>query len=227
MTDWTAPLQDAEKPLLEGEKTLAFLLALRAQGISDLAILRAMEKVPRHDFAPARYSDLARTNVSIPLPCGQTMTPPSNVANLLVALAVKPGQRILEVGAGSGYVSALLAELGGQVVALERYRSLAVAAYERLTGMGVRGVELQHADGLNPTRLLGRFDRILLGGMVETLPEALLQRLSPGGRLVGPLRVEGVGRLVAIQRLEDGSFDHALGPAVRLPPLMPGLAESL
>lgn len=219
--------EPAQPVLREGEKTLAFLLALRAQGVSDLNVLRAMEKVPRHDFAPARYSDLARTNVSIPLPCGQTMTPPSVVANLLVALAVAPGQRILEVGAGSGYVSALLVELGAQVVALERYRSLALAAYERLSGMGVRGVEMQHADGLNATRLLGRFDRIILNGVTGQIPEGLLQRLSPGGRLVGVVPVDGVTRLVSVRRTAENGSEQRHGPPIRLPPLAPGLAETL
>ncbi len=219
--------QDADAPLQEGEKTLAFLLALRAQGVSDLTVLRAMERVPRPDFAPARYSDLARTNVSIPLPCGQTMTPPSIVATFLGALQVEPGCRVLEVGTGSGYVSALLLELGAQVVSLERYQTLAIAAHERLATMGLRGIDLQHSDGLNPTRLLGRFDRILLNGTVDQLSDALLNRLAPGGRLVAIAKVEGVARLVTVERDRDGQVGRRLGAPVRLPPLVPGLAETL
>lgn len=211
----------------EGAKTLAFLLALRAQGVNDLSVLRAMEKVPRHHFAPARYADLSRSNVSIPLPCGQTMTPPSAVAAFLVALGIQPGQRVLEVGSGSGYVSALMAELGAHVVSIERYRSLALAAYERLNAIGIRGVDLNHGDGLSPNRLLGRFDRILLNGVTDAIADGFLQRLTPGGRLVGVLKVEGLPRLVTVHRVGENAVDHRLGAPVRLPPLAPGVAETL
>lgn len=210
-----------------GERTVAFLLSLRAQGVRDLAVLRAMEKVARERFAPSRFADLARQDVSVPLPCGQTMTAPHTVASLLSALDLQPSMRALEVGTGSGYVAALLAAMGGEVVSLERYRTLALAAHERLAASGFATVDLRHADGFQPDRTLGRFDRILVNGVTDTVPEALLARLSPGGKLVGALRVEGVARRIVVTRLADGSFDHAPGPQVRLPPLVPGLAQAL
>ncbi|MCO5093066.1 protein-L-isoaspartate O-methyltransferase [Bosea sp. (in: a-proteobacteria)] len=218
----------ADTPASEGERTVAFLLSLRSRGVRDLALLRAMEKVPRERFAPSRFADLARQDVSVPLPCGQTMTAPHTVADLIGALDMQAGVRVLEVGTGSGYVSALLAAMGGEVVSLERYRSLALAAHERVGDMGFgKGVELRHADGFEPDRTLGRFERILVNGVTRAVPEALLARLSPGGRLVGALRVEGVARRVVVTRLDDGGFDHATGPSLRLPPLMPGLARAL
>lgn len=211
----------------ESERTVAFLLSLRARGVRDLALLRAMERVPREHFAPSRFADLARQDVSVPLPCGQTMTAPHTVAALVGALEMKPDCRVLEVGSGSGYVAALLAAMGGKVVSLERYRTLALAAHERLTGGGfTQLVELRHADGLQPDRTLGRFERILVNGVMQAVPEALLARLETGGRLVGALRVEGAGRLVVVTRSEDG-FDHALGPIIRIPPLAPGLSQAL
>lgn len=218
-----------ELPGSEGERTVAFLLSLRAQGVRDLAVLRAMEKVPRERFAPTRFADLARQDVSVPLPCGQTMTAPHTVANLVSALDMQASARVLEVGTGSGYVAALLAAMGGEVVSLERYRTLALAAHERIAGSGyAQAVDLRHADGFQPDRTLGRFDRILVNGVANAIPEALLLRLSPGGRLVGALRVEGVARRVVVTRAADGiAFDHALGPVVRLPPLAPGLAQAL
>ncbi|TCR62161.1 protein-L-isoaspartate O-methyltransferase [Bosea sp. BK604] len=213
----------------EGERTVAFLLSLRARGIGDLSVLRAMERVPRERFAPARFADLARQDVSVPLPCGQTMTAPHTVANLVSALDMQPSARVLEVGTGSGYVAALLAAMGGEVVSLERYRTLALAAHERISGSGyAESVDLRHADGFQPDRSLGRFDRILVNGVANSMPEALLLRLSPGGRLVGALRIEGLARRVVVTRAADGAaFDHALGPLVRLPPLAPGLAQAL
>jgi protein-L-isoaspartate(D-aspartate) O-methyltransferase len=219
--------QEDAAPLREEEQTFAFLLALRAQGVRDISVLRAMERVPRQVFAPPRCADLARTDVSIPLPCGQTMTPPTVVAAMLVDLQAMPGQRVLEVGSGSGYVSALLAELGAHVVSLERFRSLALAAHERLAGLGVRTVELQHADGLQATRLLGRFDRIILNGVVEAVPDALYHRLSPGGRLVGAIRVDGAPRRLTALRAGDSAVDQHVGAPVRMTPLTPGVAETL
>jgi protein-L-isoaspartate(D-aspartate) O-methyltransferase len=217
-----------EEAASEGERTVAFLLSLRAQGVRDLAVLRAMEKVSRERFAPARFADLARQDVSVPLPCGQTMTAPHTVAAMLGALDMQGGLRVLEVGTGSGYVAALLAAMGGEVVSLERYRTLALAAHERLEGSGfAQAVAIRHADGFQPDRTLGRFDRILVNGVANAVPEALLLRLSPGGRLVGALRVEGAARRVVVTRGQDGGFDHLPGPAVRLPPLAPGLAQAL
>jgi protein-L-isoaspartate(D-aspartate) O-methyltransferase len=204
----------------------AFVLGLRAQGVRDLPLLRAMEQVPRGHFAPRRFADLARADVAVPLPCGQTMTMPGVVAQLVTALRVSDGQRVLEIGTGSGYVTALLAHMGAQVTSLERYQTLALAAYERLSGLGIRA-DLQHADGLAVGRMHARYDRILVNGVVDALPEGLLSRLETGGRLVGAIRIDGLARLVVVQKGADGRLDHQLGAAVRLTPLMPGLSQAL
>lgn len=209
------------------EQTAAFVLALRAQGVRDNAVLRAMERVPRERFAPGRFADLARTDVSVPLPCGQTMTAPMTVATMLVALDVKQGARVLEIGTGSGYVTALLSEMGADVVSVERYRTLALAANERLSGLKVANADLRHADGLIVGRLFGKFDRIIVNGTVPNIPEAVLGRLSNGGRLVGALRIDGLARRVITTVGDDGQIDNSLGLAVRLSPLVPGLAQSL
>src|SRR4051812_26461567 len=99
-------------------ETASFILSLRARGIHDTALLRAMELVPREVFAPRRFADLARTDVALPLPCGQTMTAPRTVATMIAALGIAPGQRILEIGTGSGYVTALLAQMGADVLSV-------------------------------------------------------------------------------------------------------------
>jgi protein-L-isoaspartate(D-aspartate) O-methyltransferase len=203
-----------------------FVLSLRARGIRDIRLLRAMELVPREVFAPRRFADLARTDVALPLPCGQTMTAPRTVATMLLALAVEEGQRVLEIGTGSGYVSALLARLGGAVHSLERFTTLAESAVGHLKAAQVHGVRVGVGDGL-AQRPRERFERILLNGTVAAVPDSLTALLAPGGRLVGALTIDGVPRLVRIDRLVDGSLAQALGPTLRLSPLTAGVATSL
>ncbi len=204
----------------------SFILSLRAKGIRDTALLRAMELVPREVFAPRRFTDLARTDVALPLPCGQTMTGPATVAAMLLELGVQPGHRVLEVGTGSGYVTALLARLGAEVTSVERFNTLAAAAAQHLKIVEAGKVRLEVGDGL-AARVRERFDRILLNGARAEPPEALLPLLGPGGRLVGALTVEGMPRLVKIERDADGEVRQSLGVPLRISPLVTGIAATL
>lgn len=214
----------------QGEEKAAFLLALRAKGVRDTAILRAMEMVPREMFAPARFSDLARTDMALPLPCGQTMTAPSVIASVLLRARVEPGHRVLEVGTGSGYLSAVLARLAGEVLSVERYRTLLIAAEERLGALGGRPVRLELADGLAISRAFGRFDRILLNGSVAAVPQGLVEALADDGRLIVPLRTDAHpgarARITTVSR--DGEFTAAgEHEQVRIAPLTERLAAAL
>lgn len=204
----------------------SFILSLRAKGIRDTALLRAMELVPREVFAPRRFTDLARTDVALPLPCGQTMTGPATVAAMLLALGVQPGQRVLEVGTGSGYVTALLARLGAEVTSVERFNTLAAAAAQHLNIVEAGKVRLEVGDGL-AARVRDRFDRILLNGARPEIPEALMPLLGTGGRLVGALTVEGMPRLVKVERNADGELTQSLGAQLRISPLVTGIAATL
>lgn len=223
---------EREGPVSGAEETVAFLLSLRAKGIRDITLLRAMEMVPRDLFAPRRFSDLARADVSLPLPCGQTMTAPGTIAIMLLSLGVERRHRVLEVGTGSGYVAAVLGHLGQSVVSVERFRTLALAATERIGALDLDNVGIMAADGLAIGRGahadLGPFDRILLNGaLAEPPPAALTETLAPGGRLVGARLVEGQLQLMRITRDADGTFTENLGSAIRLPPLVPGVAKAL
>lgn len=211
----------------------AFVLALRGRGVSDLALLRAMEKVPRELFAPRRYADLARQDVALPLPCGETMTAPSVVGQMLSALAIRPGHRVLEVGTGSGYVSALLVGLGALVQTAERQPALADSAGERLRALGLAGAcDLVAGDGLAGAGGGTRFDRILLNGAVPALSPGLTSRLAAGGRLVcGHVAESGATRLAVVERGQDGRLSTSFGAAMRLgrlvvPPSAPRATEA-
>jgi protein-L-isoaspartate(D-aspartate) O-methyltransferase len=211
----------------EAVENAAFVLALRERGVRETSVLRAMERVPREGFAPAAFRDLARQDLALPLACGATMTAPIVVATMLTALKLAPGARILEIGTGSGYATALLVALGAaSVTSLERYATLAASARARLGGEGPARVI--QADGL---ALLGdarlgdaRFDRILVNGTVPSLPRAWIDALAPGGRLVAGLAGPGGSRLVSVERGDTG-LTETLGAPFRLASLQPGLAR--
>ncbi|MGO4704260.1 protein-L-isoaspartate O-methyltransferase [Microvirga sp. 2MCAF38] len=205
----------------------SFILSLRARGIRDTAILRAMELIPRDVFAPRRFADLSRSDVALPLPCGQTMTSPGTVAMMLMALGVQEGHRVLEIGTGTGYVAALLAQLGAEVHSVERFNTLAESAVQHLkiVDLALR-VKIEIGDGL-AQRVRERFDRILLNGAVLSIPSTVTSLLGPGGRLVGAQTIEGFPRLVRIDRLDDGQLRQELGANLRLSPLVTGVAATL
>ncbi|RVU14740.1 protein-L-isoaspartate O-methyltransferase family protein [Methylobacterium oryzihabitans] len=208
----------------------SFVLALRARGVRDPAVLGALERVPREAFVLPEHRALARRDLALPLPCGQTMTAPSTVAAMLTALLPLAGARILEVGTGSGYVTALLVRLGGaEIVSLERYATLSEDARDRLDAADLLGstVTLAVADGCAPAQDPAPYDRILVNGALLSLPQALLARLAPGGRLVGALMGEGGTRLIVVERDAEGRFHRRLEGRLPLGRLTPGRAAAL
>ncbi|WP_232630165.1 protein-L-isoaspartate O-methyltransferase family protein [Methylobacterium sp. Leaf118] len=204
----------------------AFVLRLRERGVRDTAVLRAMERVPREHFVPPALRDHAARDIALPLPHGQTMTAPSVVAAMLGALDLRAEARVLEIGTGSGYVTALLVRLGaGHVRSLERYGALARAARDRL-GASLNDATVEVADGLAPDGLGGQtFDRILVNGALDALPPHLTDALAPGGRMVAALRSARGSRLVGLAREGDGPPARTEGPVLRLGPLTPGRAR--
>lgn len=209
---------DSEAGDVQAVENAAFVLALRGRGLRDTALLRAFERVPRARFAPPEYRDLARRDIALPLPCGGAMTAPGTVAAMLALLRVGPGQTVLEIGTGSGYVAALMADLGAAVTSLERYATLVRHAQERL---GPDGPRVLHADGLEQPE--GAYDRILVNGAVSALRPHWLSALKPGGRLVAALAGGGGCRLTAYLRDTDGCEE---GAAARLASLVPGRARA-
>jgi protein-L-isoaspartate(D-aspartate) O-methyltransferase len=165
------------------------ILQLRRQGIRDNAVLSAMETLNRAAFVDAAYGALAEGDTSIPIACGQTMPRPVVIAQLLAALKATAGRedRILLIGAGSGYLAALLAQIGRHVWAIERYARLTDETRKRLARLKVENVTLKQGDGLAGWRDHAPFDRIILSGAVDQIPANLLEELGRGGALVAPV----------------------------------------
>lgn len=215
------------------EARAALLLALRQGGVRDISVMRAIEATPRDAFAPSRFRDLANRNMLLPIGCGQTMSRPVELARRLEALRVGRGHRVLEVGAGSGYSAATLAQLAREVVSLERFETLAIEAARRLAAQGVANAMALHADGLNPSPALGFFDRIIVQASLGAAPAALIEMLAPGGALLfARQEPETPGekpreRLIKLERRDGGELlETDCGPC-RLGAAIPGLAQAL
>jgi protein-L-isoaspartate(D-aspartate) O-methyltransferase len=165
------------------------ILQLRRQGITNDAVLSALETVDRGAFVDGKLAELANEDCSVPIACGQTIPRPLVTAQLLSALSISPGkeERILLVGSGSGYTAALLAHSARHVYGIERYKKLVSQSRERLSQLGVENVTIRHGDGLQGLSEHGPFERILLCGAVATIPRELLEQLSKDGILVTPL----------------------------------------
>jgi protein-L-isoaspartate(D-aspartate) O-methyltransferase len=209
------------------EARIAFLMVLRAKGLRSTDVLRAFETVARARFVPHRFVDLARRDLALPIPCGQSTIAPSLMAEMISALDLRPGHRVLEIGAGSGYGTAILARLSGEVVSVERYRSLAIEAQARLDAQAIYNARVHHGDGLRGRPEEGPFDRILVDGAFEVPPPALVAQMTPAGRLVGVERSGEGSWLVRYGRETMRELlREVLGPFA-LPPLMPGLSQAL
>ena len=206
---------------------MMFQLTLRRRGISDQSVLRAMEDVPREAFVePTDQTDAYRDS-ALGIACGQTISQPFVVAYMTEQLHVQKRQRVLEVGTGSGYQAAILSRLAGQVLTVERFRTLADAARARLEKLGFHNVEVMLADGFNIPANIGQFDRIIVTAAMAQIPESLTDRLEVGGILIAPVGPHhGVQTLVRFVRTETG-FDRKELVDVRFVPALPGIAREL
>lgn len=203
------------------------VLSLRRQGITDDAVLAALETVDRAAFVADDLSALANEDCAVPIACGQTIPKPIVTARLLRALDVSPGKedRVLLVGAGSGYTAALLAQTCRHVFGVERYRGLAQGAKARLEALKVENVTIRHGDGLLGMAEHGPYDRILLAGAVKTIPAALVEQLTKDGVLVAAVSAadgaQVLRRVMATKAVSDEPMPIALTM------LRGGVAETL
>ncbi len=211
----------------EQAERAAFILRLRQRGIRDLAVLRAIELVPRPLFVDPMMRRHAYDDVALPIACGQTMSQPSLVASMTEALGVTADQTVLEVGTGSGYQAAVLSHLAARVVTVDRYRSLVSEAQTRFEVLGLRNVTAYVGDGMNGMPARAPFDRILVTAAAPDIPPALMDQLKLGGVIVAPLGApEEVQTLVRIVKEQSGRTRTDL-MKVRFVPLVPGAAATL
>jgi len=206
---------------------MMFQLTLRRRGISDQAVLRAMEEIPRELFVdPDDRADAYRDS-ALGIACGQTISQPFVVAYMTEQLKLQKHHRVLEIGTGSGYQAAILSRLCGQVLTIERYRTLADDARVRLRKLGCHNVEVMLGDGFDIPASAGTFDRIIVTAAMEQIPEALTGRLEPGGILIAPVGPHhGTQTLVRMTRTDTG-FDRKDLVDVRFVPALPGIAREL
>jgi protein-L-isoaspartate(D-aspartate) O-methyltransferase len=206
---------------------MEFMLTLRRRGISDQAVLRAMDEVPRERFVAPDCAEAAYGDHALPIACGQTISQPYVVAYMTEQLAVEPQHRVLEVGTGSGYQAAILSLLAREVVSIERYRTLAEAARKRLHKLGYHNVDVVTGDGFAGVPERAPFDRIIVTAAAEEIPAALVEQLADGGILLLPLGPHrGAQEIVKLTKTNEGLKQERL-IGVRFVPLLPGKAREL
>jgi len=215
-------------PQANDVERMEFLLTLRRHGITDQAVLRAMDEVPREYFVAPGFADSAYADQALPIACGQTISQPFVVAYMTEQLEVAAGHRVLEIGTGSGYQAAILARLARQVVSIERYRTLADAARDRLKTLGYANVTIRAGDGMAGAPDLAPFDRIMVTAAAEEVPDALVAELADGGKMVLPLGPRHDAQyIVKLTKQPDGALTRENLIAVRFVPLLPGQAREL
>lgn len=194
---------------------------LRARGITDERVLAAMARVPRHEFTPAACRNQAYEDHPLPIGEGQTISQPYIVALMLEALELNGEQTVLEVGTGSGYVTALLAELTGRVVSLERHGTLADAARETLERLGYANVKVVAGDGSQGFQDGAPYNTIIVSAAAAQLPLALLDQLAEGGRMIIPIGGFDSQQLQLIE-MRNGHLQATWREGCRFVPLISG-----
>ncbi len=194
---------------------------LRMRGISDPRVLDAMARVPRHEFVPEKYWREAYDDHPLPIGQGQTISQPYIVAIMLQSVVLEPADKVLEVGTGSGYATALLAELAARVVSIERHAALADDASQVLDRLGYRNVKVVVGDGSRGSPEEAPYDAILVSAAADELPRALVEQLAEGGRMIIPVGPGDSQQLQLIYK-QNGQPQTRLREMCRFVPLVEG-----
>lgn len=207
------------------ERKMQFVFALRQGRVLNPRVLEAMEKIDRGLFVTGTFSDRAYDDMPLPIPCGQTISQPTIVAQMTQALDIGPRDTVLEVGTGSGYQAAVLSQLARRVYTIDRHKRLVEEAQERFRALDLHNVTAFVGDGSHGLPAQAPFDRILVTAAAEDPPGPLLAQLRVGGTMVVPVgQSDTVQRLIKAVRGPDGVEYEELGD-VRFVPLVEGLGE--
>ena len=211
-------------PATLAERKMQFLFALRSKGVTDPAVLTAMERIDRGPFVRGLFSERAYEDTPLPIACGQTISQPSVVGLMTQALAVSPRDKVLEVGTGSGYQAAILSQLARRVYTVDRHKRLVREARAIFEAMDLANITAFSADGSFGLPDQAPFDRIIVTAAAEDPPGPLLQQLKVGGIMVVPVgQSDSVQSLIRVQRTTEG-FAYEEMRSVRFVPLVEGLA---
>jgi protein-L-isoaspartate(D-aspartate) O-methyltransferase len=190
---------------------------IRDRGIDDLEVLRAFDTVPRHAFLPDAVQHRAYEDAALPIGYGQTASQPSLQALYLQLLRLQPGERVLEVGTGSGYQTALLARLAGHVYSVERVRELSARARAAIDALRIDNVALLVGDGTIGWSRFAPYDAILVAAGAPSIPAALVDQLARGGRMLIPLGGLDEQQLTLVRKVPDGVDTETVGSCTFVP----------
>ena len=194
---------------------------LKRRGIADAAILDAFRAVPREAFVSPELSDQAYGDHPLPIEAGQTISQPYIVALMIEAAGIKSGDRVLEVGSGSGYAAAVISRIAAEVVGIERQHDLVDISRERLRGLGYDNVTIVEGDGTKGWADEAPYDAIFAAASGSHVPAALVEQLKPGGSIVMPVgSPRSVQKLVKASKREDGTLEQSDLGDVRFVPLI-------
>jgi len=206
-------------------RKIRLIMALRRSGITDTAVLAAIERIPREDFVPEAFYDQSYEDKALPIGQGQTISQPQIVALMTQALEVTPRHKVLEIGTGSGYQTAVLSRLARRVYTIERHRPLLQEAEQRFSALRIHNITSIAGDGMKGWPAQAPFDRIIITAAAAELPETLLAQLGVGGIMVLPIGPErGDQELFKLRRTEQGIDSEKLCD-VRFVPLLPGVPQ--
>ena len=207
------------------ERKMRFLFALRSRGVTDARVLTAMEKIDRGAFVRGLFADRAYDDMPLPIACGQTISQPSIVGLMTQALEVRPRDKVLEVGTGSGYQAAVLSLLARRVYTVERHRRLVREAEEVFAALGLSNITVRTVDGSFGLPEQAPFDRIIVTAAAEDPPGPLLAQLKIGGIMVLPVGQSDAGQTLSRVRRTDSGYEYEELCAVRFVPLVEGLGQ--